>query len=192
MRTDTDDPACVRDPAIELLLSHTATLTDEWCSRRRSRRQLGLGIGEIRPAAMLAVHSPSGRTPHRRGSIGSDRSSPLRESAMSITPSATTSEPRHAPLRSAKPIHPSHPRHVLRASPTPRLRRLLDRHHRLPLSGSYPKAGPGRAEARSPWTSRRRRGGGREIGCAPDSAGSIGPDATTRNVVAPMRDGQAS
>ena len=35
MRTDADDPACVRDPAIELLLSHTATLTDEWCSRPR-------------------------------------------------------------------------------------------------------------------------------------------------------------
>jgi hypothetical protein len=30
MRTDADDPARVRDPAIELLLSHTATLTDEW------------------------------------------------------------------------------------------------------------------------------------------------------------------
>ena len=29
MRTDADDPARVRDPAIELLLSHTATLTDE-------------------------------------------------------------------------------------------------------------------------------------------------------------------
>ena len=33
MRTDADDPARVRDPAIELLLSHTATLTDEWCPR---------------------------------------------------------------------------------------------------------------------------------------------------------------
>lgn len=33
MRTDADDPACVRDPTIELLLGHTATLTDEWCSR---------------------------------------------------------------------------------------------------------------------------------------------------------------
>ena len=42
MRTDADDLARVRDPAIELLLSHTATLTDEWCSRRRARRQLGL------------------------------------------------------------------------------------------------------------------------------------------------------
>jgi hypothetical protein len=29
MRTDADDPACVRDPTIEPLLSHTATLTDE-------------------------------------------------------------------------------------------------------------------------------------------------------------------
>jgi hypothetical protein len=28
-RTDADHQACVRDPAIELLLSHTATLTDE-------------------------------------------------------------------------------------------------------------------------------------------------------------------
>jgi hypothetical protein len=35
MQTDADDPARVRDPAIELLLRHTATLTDRWCSRRR-------------------------------------------------------------------------------------------------------------------------------------------------------------
>jgi len=35
MRTDADHQAWVRDPAIELLLSHTATLTDKWCSRRR-------------------------------------------------------------------------------------------------------------------------------------------------------------
>jgi hypothetical protein len=35
MRTDADHPARVRDPTIELLLSHTATLTDEWCSRPR-------------------------------------------------------------------------------------------------------------------------------------------------------------
>ena len=40
MRTDAHDLACVRDPAIELLLSHAATLTDQWCSRRRARRQL--------------------------------------------------------------------------------------------------------------------------------------------------------
>ncbi|MEJ7721136.1 MAG: hypothetical protein WKF58_12120 [Ilumatobacteraceae bacterium] len=32
MRTGADHPARVRDPAIELLLSHTATLTDEWRS----------------------------------------------------------------------------------------------------------------------------------------------------------------
>ena len=38
VRTDADDPARVRDPAVELLLSHTATLTDEWCSRRRVGR----------------------------------------------------------------------------------------------------------------------------------------------------------
>ena len=49
MRTDAEDQARVRDPAIELLLGHTATLTDEWCSRRRARRQLGLDVGEIRP-----------------------------------------------------------------------------------------------------------------------------------------------
>jgi hypothetical protein len=30
VRTDTDNLARVRDPAIELLLSHTATLTDEY------------------------------------------------------------------------------------------------------------------------------------------------------------------
>ena len=29
MRTDADHLACIRDPAIELLLSHTATLTDK-------------------------------------------------------------------------------------------------------------------------------------------------------------------
>jgi hypothetical protein len=29
MRTDADDPARVRDPAVEVLLSHTATLADE-------------------------------------------------------------------------------------------------------------------------------------------------------------------
>jgi hypothetical protein len=33
MRTDADHPACVRDPAIELLFNHTATLTDERCSQ---------------------------------------------------------------------------------------------------------------------------------------------------------------
>jgi hypothetical protein len=38
MRTDADDLACVRDPAIELLLSHAATLTDEWCSRPTVRK----------------------------------------------------------------------------------------------------------------------------------------------------------
>ena len=63
MRTDADDQARVRGPAIELLLSHTATLTDEWCSRRRARRQLGLRIGEIRPAA---TWFPSDRTGVRR------------------------------------------------------------------------------------------------------------------------------
>ena len=35
MWTGADDPARVRDPTIELLLSHTATLTDEWCNRPR-------------------------------------------------------------------------------------------------------------------------------------------------------------
>ena len=49
MRTDADDPARVRDPAVELLLSHNATLTHEWCSR--PRRQRLARIGEIRPAA---------------------------------------------------------------------------------------------------------------------------------------------
>ena len=33
MRTDADDPARVREPTIELLLSHTATLPGQWCSR---------------------------------------------------------------------------------------------------------------------------------------------------------------
>jgi hypothetical protein len=37
MRTDADDPARVRDPTIELLLSHMVTLTDERCSRPRAR-----------------------------------------------------------------------------------------------------------------------------------------------------------
>ena len=53
MRTNANDLTRVRDPAIELLLSHTGTLTDGWCSRQRARRQLGLRIGEIRPPAKL-------------------------------------------------------------------------------------------------------------------------------------------
>jgi hypothetical protein len=98
MRTDADDMARVRDPAMELLLSHNATLTDEWCSRRRACRQLGLRIGEIRPAAKWF---------HRIGREFVDH------------PSATTSEPRPARPRSAK-------RHSRRSTPTfpERLRRL--------------------------------------------------------------------
>jgi hypothetical protein len=60
MRTDADDPACVRDPAIELLLSHTATLTDEWCSRSRARRH-GLRLVEAEASATLGngrIHAP--------------------------------------------------------------------------------------------------------------------------------------
>ena len=34
MRTDADDPSDVRDPAVELLLRHTATLTVEWVHAR--------------------------------------------------------------------------------------------------------------------------------------------------------------
>jgi len=44
MRTDADHPARVRDPAIELLLSHTATLTDGWCSRQRAQDCDGSGL----------------------------------------------------------------------------------------------------------------------------------------------------
>jgi hypothetical protein len=33
MRADADDLACVRDPALERLLIHTATLGDGWRSR---------------------------------------------------------------------------------------------------------------------------------------------------------------
>jgi hypothetical protein len=88
MPTDADDQARVRDPAIELLLSHTATLTGEWCSRRRARRPLGLRIGEIRPAAKW--FHPIGR----------------QFAALCVSdvdhPSATTSEPRPARPRSAK------------------------------------------------------------------------------------------
>lgn len=68
MGTDADHQACVRDPAIELLLRHTATLTDEWCTRRRARRRLGLGIGEIRPPARPGVKSPC--TSRRRCGVG--------------------------------------------------------------------------------------------------------------------------
>lgn len=35
MRTDADHLACVRDPADELLLSHTVTLTEALSGRRR-------------------------------------------------------------------------------------------------------------------------------------------------------------
>src|ERR1700688_4298476 len=38
MRTDTDHRAGVRDPAIELLLNHTATLTDRRCSHPSAGR----------------------------------------------------------------------------------------------------------------------------------------------------------
>src|SRR5918994_3035596 len=82
MRTDAYDLARVRDPAIELLLSHTATSTDEWCSRRRARRQLGLRIGEIRPAAKWFHWI--GREFAALSVSGGDH------------PSATTSEPRPA------------------------------------------------------------------------------------------------
>ncbi len=36
MRTGADDQARVRDPSIELLLTHTATLTDGGCRRGRA------------------------------------------------------------------------------------------------------------------------------------------------------------
>src|ERR1700730_11600820 len=39
MRTDADDPARVRDPTIELMLSHTATLTDQWLQPPAANRQ---------------------------------------------------------------------------------------------------------------------------------------------------------
>jgi hypothetical protein len=58
MRTDAYHPARVRDPAIELLLSHTASVTAEWCSRRRARRQP--------PCASARSDQP------RSGSTGSD------------------------------------------------------------------------------------------------------------------------
>jgi hypothetical protein len=35
MRTDADHMACVRDPTVELLLGHTATVTDACCRYRR-------------------------------------------------------------------------------------------------------------------------------------------------------------
>jgi len=71
MRTDAHHPACVRDPAIELLLSHTATLTDEWCSRPRPVDN--------------GLRATARSDQRRNGSIGSDGSSPLRASATSTT-----------------------------------------------------------------------------------------------------------
>jgi len=38
MRTDTDHPARVGDPAVELFLTHMPTLTNEWSSRPPARR----------------------------------------------------------------------------------------------------------------------------------------------------------
>ena len=70
MRTDADDKACVRDPTIELLFSHRATLTDEWCSRPRP----------VDNGLRASARSDQ----RRRGSIGSGGSSPLCASAMSI------------------------------------------------------------------------------------------------------------
>ena len=54
MRTDADHPPCVRDPAIELVLGHTGTLTDEWSSHRLARRLLSR---VVRSHARPCVHS---------------------------------------------------------------------------------------------------------------------------------------
>src|SRR6266487_875968 len=132
MRTDADHPACVRDPAIELLLSHTATLADEWCSRRRARRQLGLRIGEIRPAAKW--FHPIGR--QFAALCVSDVDQPI---SYNQRATVRTSAKRKATFT-------IHPRHAHRASPTPRLRRLVDRHHRLPTSGPTRKPDPAEPE----------------------------------------------
>jgi hypothetical protein len=67
MGTDADDLARVRDPAIELLLSHLTTLTDEWCSRER----LAVFAGGFRLDAAEATmvgqerHRPGGQLAHR-------------------------------------------------------------------------------------------------------------------------------
>jgi len=66
MRTDADDPARVRDPAIELLLSHTATLTDEWCSRPWP---VGNGLRADSRRTELATIARSGAARSRRDSI---------------------------------------------------------------------------------------------------------------------------
>jgi len=76
MRTDADHPARVRDPAIELLLSHTATVTDEWCSRPRAPSTTACAhrehpparaTGSVRTSCEFATLTLARRgTPHER------------------------------------------------------------------------------------------------------------------------------
>src|SRR2546425_6499391 len=78
MRTDADGPACVRDPTIELLLSHTATLTDEWCSRppvayglrasaRSDRRSRSIGRTGVRRFVRQRCRPPRQLQPASHG-----------------------------------------------------------------------------------------------------------------------------
>jgi hypothetical protein len=68
MRTDADDPACVRDPTIELVLSHTATLT---CSSMLARpcrttaqvRHTNAAVGYRRGEPFSAPLPPPARPP---------------------------------------------------------------------------------------------------------------------------------
>ena len=68
MRTDADDLACVRDPAIELLLSHTATLTDGWCGRIRvwavDNRGVRIAASVKVGAEPFLAHDRAERQPH--------------------------------------------------------------------------------------------------------------------------------
>ncbi len=70
MRTDADDPARVRDPAMQLLLIHTATLTNEWCSIAG-----GDEVGVTEPVIMEVA---AGARSDARGSGAAPLAAPLR------------------------------------------------------------------------------------------------------------------
>ena len=117
MRTDADHPARVRDPAIELLLGHTATLADAGRPRPGPSRGASPRSGScrrLRSARCGSRSSPSrasGRYLHRRTRTGGttpgqpccrrphrdevDRSHELRASASARTVSA---EPTASPV----------------------------------------------------------------------------------------------
>lgn len=64
MRTDAHDPARVRDPTIELLLSHTATLP-RFGDLRAARTHRTVSQGSAGRTARAWATTPSARSPGR-------------------------------------------------------------------------------------------------------------------------------